>query len=158
MGVYTTFSPQQTAALGAALGAFLRAGDAVLLRGGLGAGKSVLARGIARALGVEGPMASPTFTLMQPYEGRSLPLFHFDLYRLEDEDEFYAAGLDEFVGASGVALIEWPMEGIDYGAPITIDMARGGNDAERRIQIRLSPGDGRAEAVKSALSGWEAER
>ena len=152
-----TRSEGDTFALGRALGAFLHPGDALLLSGDLGTGKSVLARGAAQALGVEGPMPSPSFNIMFPYEGR-VPVYHFDLYRLSGPDEFYAAGLDEFVGASGVALIEWPMEGIDYGAPITIDMARGGNDAERRIQIRLSPGDGRAEAVKSALSGWEAER
>ena len=82
----------------------------MLLYGQLGAGKSVLARGIAAGLGVNEVMASPTFTLMQPYKGKSFPVYHFDLYRLSDSDELFAAGLDEFIGTDGIAIIEWPQQ------------------------------------------------
>ena len=102
-----TRSEEDTFALGRALGAFLRPGDALLLSGDLGTGKSVLARGAARALGVEGPMPSPSFTIMFPYEGR-VPVYHFDLYRLSGPDEFEAAGLFEWFGGEGVCLVEWP--------------------------------------------------
>ena len=102
-----TASAEETGRFGAALSACLAAGDTVFLRGDLGTGKSVLARGIARGLGVTGNMPSPTFTLMQPYEGRC-PVYHFDLYRLDDADSFYEAGLDEYLGGSGVAIVEWP--------------------------------------------------
>ena len=89
------------------IGRMLREGDTVLLSGDLGAGKSVVARGVARALGVAGPMPSPTFTLMIPYQGEKR-VYHFDLYRLSGPDEFYAAGLDEWFGGTGVCLVEWP--------------------------------------------------
>ena len=102
-----TRSEADTAALAARFAETLKPGDCVLLHGDLGAGKSVFVRGAARALGVRGAMPSPTFTLMIPYEG-DVKLYHFDLYRLGDPEEFYAAGLDEFVGGDGVALIEWP--------------------------------------------------
>ena len=99
----------------AALANMLDAGDTVLLEGDLGTGKSVMARGVARALGIAGAMPSPTFTLLIPYEGTK-KLYHFDLYRLADPDEFYAAGLDEFVGGDGIALVEWS-ENIPFALP-----------------------------------------
>ena len=102
-------SPEHTFRLGQLLGQLLATGDVVLLNGEMGAGKSVFARGVGAALGVREPMASPTFTLMQPY-GARVPLYHFDLYRLESEDEFFEAGLDEFIEGDGVALVEWPQQ------------------------------------------------
>ena len=96
-----------TAALGAALAPLLRPGDAVLLYGPLGAGKSTLARGLIRALtGPDEDVPSPTFTLVQFYEGR-VALAHFDLYRLERPEEAWEIGLDEALDA-GCAIIEWP--------------------------------------------------
>ena len=109
-----TRSEDDTFALGRALGAFLRPGDALLLSGDLGTGKSVLARGAARSLGVEGPMPSPSFTILFPYEGKC-PVYHFDLYRLSGPDEFEAAGLYEWFGGAGVCLVEWP-ETVDLDA------------------------------------------
>lgn len=100
---------KQTQRLGFALGACLRAGDVVLLEGEMGAGKSVLTRAAARGLGVEGPVPSPTFTILNIHEGREVKLYHFDLYRLEGEDALYEMGLDEFIPArDGASLIEWP--------------------------------------------------
>jgi len=81
----------------------------VLLEGEMGAGKSVLTRAAARGMGVNGPVPSPTFTILNIHEGRAIKLYHFDLYRLEGEDALYEMGLDEFIPArDGAALIEWP--------------------------------------------------
>ena len=102
-----TRSEADTMQLAGALAGMLDAGDTILLEGDLGTGKSVFARGVARALGIAGAMPSPTFTLLIPYEGNK-KLYHFDLYRLADPDEFYAAGLDEFVGGDGGAFGGYP--------------------------------------------------
>lgn len=102
-----TYDEEQTLAVGMSLALQLQPGDVLLLRGELGAGKSVIARGIARGLGIMGPIASPTFTLMQCHQGR-LPLHHFDLYRLAGDDELYEAGLIEYIGGEAIAVIEWP--------------------------------------------------
>ena len=102
-------SEKQTQRLGFCLGACLRVGDVVLLEGEMGAGKSVLTRAAARGMGVNGPVPSPTFTILNIHEGRAMKLYHFDLYRLEGEDALYEMGLDEFIPAGdGAALIEWP--------------------------------------------------
>ena len=105
--VYMTRSEADTMNFAARLAEMLMPGDTVLLNGDLGVGKSVIARGVARGLDINGPMPSPTFTIMIPYEGRE-KFYHFDLYRLSDPDEYYAAGLDEFVGGDGIAMVEWP--------------------------------------------------
>ena len=101
-----TRSQDDTFALGRALGAFC-ARATLLLSGDLGTGKSVLARGAARSLGVEGPMPSPSFTIMFPYEGR-VPVYHFDLYRLSGPDEFEAAGLPNGLAARACVPGGWP--------------------------------------------------
>ena len=130
-----TRSEEDTFELGRALGAFLRPGDAMLLSGDLGTGKSVLARGAARALGVEGPMPSPSFTIMFPYEGR-VPVYHFDLYRLSGQDEFEAAGLDEWFGGRGVCLVEWP-ETVDLEAHpcVRVALRRAAQEGARDVEI-----------------------
>ena len=99
---------QATQTLGAAVARALRPGEAVCLYGPLGAGKSTLARGLVRTLTTPGEdVPSPTFTLVQFYEGADFPLAHFDLYRLTRADEAYEIGLDEAL-EDGAALIEWP--------------------------------------------------
>jgi len=85
----------------------LEAGDVILLEGGLGAGKTVLAQGIAQGLGVEDPVTSPTFTLIHEYAGR-LPLYHVDLYRLAGDADAAAIGLEEYIYGDGVTVVEWP--------------------------------------------------
>ena len=101
-----TASYQDTQQLGMQLAALLRAGDVVTLHGNLGAGKSEFSRGVARGLGIEGPVPSPSFTILNTYDGRE-KLYHFDWYRIADPQELYDIGLDEFVGGDGIALIEW---------------------------------------------------
>ena len=105
-----TTSAEETRALGEKLAASLRLGDVLLLLGDMGAGKSELTRGIARGLGIQGPVASPTFTILQVYDEGRIPLYHFDWYRLESADELYEMGMDEYLGGDGIAIIEWPSQ------------------------------------------------
>ena len=103
-----TCSAAETRQFGERLARELKAGDVILLEGDLGAGKSELARGIARGLGVQETVTSPSFTILNVYESGRLPLYHFDWYRLESEEELYELGMDEYLGGDGVALVEWP--------------------------------------------------
>ena len=108
----TTFEltdERMTRRLGHSIGACMRAGDVVLLRGEMGAGKSVVTRAAAQAMGVTGPVPSPTFTILNIHEGSALRLYHFDLYRLEGADALYELGLEEYIPADdGASFIEWP--------------------------------------------------
>ena len=102
-----TNSASETRALGERLAAGLRPGNTVILEGELGAGKSELARGIARGLGVTETVTSPSFTILNVYESGRCPLYHFDWYRLESEEELYELGMDEYLGGDGIAVVEW---------------------------------------------------
>lgn len=104
--VCRTSSPEETEKLGALLGSLAAAGDVICLYGPLGAGKTVLARGIGRGLGVKTRITSPTFVLIHEHRGR-LPLYHGDAYRLAGADEFLAAGVEEYLYGDGVTVIEW---------------------------------------------------
>jgi tRNA threonylcarbamoyladenosine biosynthesis protein TsaE len=100
-------SPEETQALGEEWGRTAASGLVIGLTGDLGAGKTQLAKGIARGLGVTGRIHSPTYTLVNQYDSGRLPLFHIDLYRLETPDQIIAAGLEEYFHPGGVAVIEW---------------------------------------------------
>jgi len=82
-------------------------GDIIRLHGEIGVGKTVFVRGVAAFFGDESEVCSPTFAIMNIYDGK-VPLYHFDLYRLESEDEIFEAGLYEFLGGEGISLVEWP--------------------------------------------------
>lgn len=146
---FRTVSEKDTYAFGSALGAGLRAGDCVLLNGDLGAGKSVVARGIAGAHGITGPMPSPTFVLMIPYEG-DINVYHFDLYRMDDPDEFYQAGLQEYIGGDGIAVVEWPeMAELEPAGAVRVNVLRSDNDDDERIIEVEAPSD-----VLSGMDAW----
>ena len=104
---FTTESAEETESLGVQLGVKLKAGDVVALTGDLGAGKTHFTFGIAHALQIDDYITSPTFTIVNEYEGGAIPLFHFDAYRLGDSSELYEIGFDEYMDRQGVIVIEW---------------------------------------------------
>ncbi len=104
---YRTKSPEETERLGSELAKEIKAGDCVALTGELGGGKTRFVRGMARGLGSKGFVKSPSFTIMNIYEGGSLPLYHIDLYRIAAPEELEMAGLEEYISGNGVSVIEW---------------------------------------------------
>lgn len=100
-------SADETIALGRAAAASLRRGDVLALTGELGAGKTHFVKGLAAGLGTPSGVTSPTFTLIHEYPGGRLPLYHFDLYRLDDADAALRIGLDEYLFGDGICVIEW---------------------------------------------------
>ena len=129
----------QTARLGAVIAAALQPGEAVCLSGPLGAGKSTLARALVRALTTpDEEVPSPTFTLVQFYEGARLNVAHFDLYRLSSADEAYEIGLDEALD-EGAAVIEWPERLGDQLPPDRLDVEISLAEEVDGRRVRLSP-------------------
>lgn len=131
-----TQSYEETQSVAATFAEELKAGDTVAFFGDLGAGKTAFAGGVARGLGITGPVASPTFTLVQEYRGGRLPLYHFDVYRLGGPDGLEDIGFYEYIDGDGVCLIEWS-ELIESELPqdcyrVTITRI---SDTERRICI-----------------------
>jgi tRNA threonylcarbamoyladenosine biosynthesis protein TsaE len=133
--VLETRSAAETEALGARIAGRLQPGDVVLLSGEVGAGKTTLIRGACRALGVSGPVTSPTFTIGQRYEGR-LPVSHLDLYRLQSLEGEDPALLDDYLRPEGVAFVEWPDAGSAHlGRPaLEVRLAHEGEE-RRRIEV-----------------------
>ena len=122
--------PEATEAFGRRFAAALRPGDVVALYGDLGAGKTTLARGILRGLGFKGDVASPTFPIILPYDELVVPIWHVDLYRVEEEQELRELALDEAL-ADGALLIEWP-ERLGAGLwphALTLTLSRDGENA-----------------------------
>jgi tRNA threonylcarbamoyladenosine biosynthesis protein TsaE len=140
MVTHISHSADETLALGEAWGRAAAAGLVIGLTGDLGAGKTQLAKGIARGLGITGRVHSPTFTLVNEYTGGRLPMFHVDLYRLPGAKEIAGAGLEEYFQPAGVSVIEWverlfPVGGPGRGLPahfrcVQIETV---NENERRI-------------------------
>ncbi|MCI6673682.1 MAG: tRNA (adenosine(37)-N6)-threonylcarbamoyltransferase complex ATPase subunit type 1 TsaE [Sphaerochaetaceae bacterium] len=123
---FVSHTPEETLEIGRTIGAKCKSGTVVSLRGSLGAGKTVIAKGVAEALGIKDAIVSPTFTLIQEYQGTKLQLFHMDLYRLSGTDEFEMIGGEEMLYGKAVVLIEWS-EKIEEMLPdgtvfITIDI------------------------------------
>ena len=104
---YISHSPGETFDIGVRFGEKARSGEIYALDGDLGAGKTVFVKGFARGLGINEQVTSPTFTIMQVYDGGRLPLYHFDVYRIEEPEELYETGFEEFFYGRGVTVIEW---------------------------------------------------
>jgi tRNA threonylcarbamoyladenosine biosynthesis protein TsaE len=104
---YITHSPSETEAVGTALARVLKPGTVIAYRGDLGAGKTAFTRGLARGLGVKESVTSPTYTIVNEYLSGSMPLFHFDMYRLGSEDELFDIGWEDYLERGGVCAVEW---------------------------------------------------
>jgi tRNA threonylcarbamoyladenosine biosynthesis protein TsaE len=129
-------SAAQTEALGARVAERLRPGDVVIVSGEVGAGKTTLVRGACRALGIEGPVTSPTFTIGRSYGGGRLPVSHLDLYRLRTLEGEDPALLEDYLGPEGVAFVEWPAAGAGrLGRPaLEVRLAHAGGE-RRTVEI-----------------------
>lgn len=145
-------SEREMQSIGAKLAKGLQAGDVVFLIGEMGMGKSVLARAIARAFGVQGAMPSPSFTILQSYEA-ALPVKHFDLYRLEDPAEFYEAGLDEEMDARSLSLVEWPdMANFQPEPRLEVHISRGAQENSRILRIKaFAMDENRVENLRASV-------
>jgi tRNA threonylcarbamoyladenosine biosynthesis protein TsaE len=140
MRQFQTSSPEETELLGQKIGARLKGGEVLALFGGMGAGKTVLTRGIARGLGVAEGVSSPTFALVHEYDGR-LKIYHFDMFRVESWDDLYSTGFFDFLDSGAVLIVEWS-ENIENALP------------ESAVRIRLAPGRTERERVIS-IEGME---
>jgi len=141
--IFTTNSPAETEAVGAALGKILQPGTVIAYRGDLGAGKTAFTRGLARGLGCTDLVTSPTYTIVNEYLGGKMPLFHFDMYRLRSSEDLFDIGWEDYLDRGGVCAVEWSenvddaMEGAVY---ITIEKL--GEDTRR---ITIEGGDSLAD-------------
>ena len=104
---YTTNSPMETEAIGAALGKILPPGSVIAYRGDLGAGKTAFTRGLARGLGCTEIVTSPTYTIVNEYLSGRMPLFHFDMYRLASSDDLWDIGWEDYLERGGICAVEW---------------------------------------------------
>lgn len=129
----TSDSAEQTIEIGRKLGQLVEPGAVILLKGNLGAGKTHFAKGVALGLDIHDHVTSPTFTIINEYQGR-MPLYHIDAYRLEDEGEAYDIGLEEYIYELGVTLIEWPdrINGLLPGEHLAVEISYAGADDETR--------------------------
>ena len=136
---YITNSPAETEALGEALGKILPAGTVLAYFGDLGAGKTAFTRGLARGLGYQDAVTSPTYTIVNEYLGGRLPLFHFDMYRLRSAEDLWDIGWEDYLDRGGVCAVEWSenvREALE-GA-VTVDIQRLSENSRR---ITLEGGD-----------------
>ena len=126
MEEYLSRGEADTEALGRRLAAALTPGAVLAYRGDLGMGKTAFTRGLAKGLGFQGRVTSPTFTIVNEYEGGSLPLFHFDMYRLKDADDLFDIGWEDYLDRGGVCAVEWS-ERVEEALPedaVTVTIAR----------------------------------
>ena len=133
---YLSHSPEETEQLGEQLGRTLRPGSVVAYRGDLGMGKTAFTRGLARGLGCTCRVTSPTFTIVNEYSG-ALPLFHFDMYRLDSSDDLFDIGWEDYLDRGGVWAVEWS-ERVEDALPddtLWVSFARGTGENDRIITV-----------------------
>ena len=132
---FLTHSPEETEALGEALGRRLRGGEIVASYGGLGAGHTAFTRGLARGLDISARVTSPTYTIVNEYLGGRLPLFHFDMYRLSSADDLFDIGWEDYLQRGGVCAVEWSenvQEALENAVTVRIEKR---SDETREITI-----------------------
>ena len=137
--IYTTHSEKETEDLGAKFAEKLPAGAVIALYGDLGCGKTAFVRGMARGMGLDAVVSSPTFTIVNEYDG-ARPLFHFDMYRLGSADELFDIGWEDYLGRGGVCAVEWSenVPGAFEGDEIDVRFEKTG-DNDRKITIEGGP-------------------
>ncbi|HWP79353.1 MAG TPA: tRNA (adenosine(37)-N6)-threonylcarbamoyltransferase complex ATPase subunit type 1 TsaE [Candidatus Acidoferrum sp.] len=118
---FITGSAEETEAAGGVIAGKLKKGDIVAICGGLGAGKTALVKGIAARLAPAAQVTSPTFSLVNVYEGE-VPLYHFDLYRLEGADDLCSIGFDDYLDGGGICLVEWSERSREMGETVRVDI------------------------------------
>ena len=135
---YYSDGPQRTEEIGAELAGKLKPGAVIAFTGDLGAGKTAFVRGLAKGLGGTERVTSPTFTIVNEYEGGRLPLFHFDMYRLGSADELYDIGWEDYLARGGVCAVEWSerMEELLEPDAIQVDIRRGMENGQRIITVK----------------------
>lgn len=134
---YVTNSPAETEALGQRLAERLQPGDVIAYTGDLGAGKTAFTRGLARGLGITERITSPTFTIVNEYQGGRLPLFHFDMYRLGSSDELYEIGWEDYLARGGVCAVEWSeivADALEEDC-IRVDIRQSDTENQRKITV-----------------------
>ena len=136
---FITNSPQETEALGQKLGQMLPAGTVIAYRGDLGAGKTAFTRGLARGLGIQDPVTSPTYTIVNEYLGGRVPLFHFDMYRLHSADDLFDIGWDDYLERQGIRAVEWS-ENVEEALenPLVVTICKTGEES-RKITLEGGP-------------------
>ncbi len=134
--LFQTYSDTETENIGEALAKKLAPNTVVAFRGGLGMGKTAFTRGLARGLGYTGRVTSPTFTIVNEYLGKT-PLFHFDMYRLDDEEDLFDIGWEDYLTRGGICAVEWSENVLDALPEDTVyvTIARGESDNQRTITI-----------------------
>ena len=137
---YITNSPEETEALGAALAQRLLPGMVLAFRGDLGAGKTAFTRGLARGLGAGDRVTSPTYTIVNEYLSGRLPLFHFDMYRLESEDDLFDIGWEDYLERGGVCAVEWSENVADAMEGAVIVSIEKLGEESRRITVEGGSG------------------
>lgn len=132
---WITNSPDETEFLGQKLGKAVQPGTVIAFQGDLGAGKTAFTRGLARGLGIRGPVTSPTYTIVQEYLDGRLPLFHFDMYRLHSSEELFDIGWEDYLLRGGVCAVEWSENVMDaLEEPLVVRICRLG-DTRRKITL-----------------------
>ena len=132
---FITHSPEQTEEIGAALGKILPASTILAYEGDLGAGKTAFTRGLARGLGADDMVTSPTYTIVNEYLSGRLPLFHFDMYRLASSDDLWDIGWEDYLDRNGVCAVEWSENAADaMTGAVRVRIEKIG-DESRRITI-----------------------
>ena len=133
--IFLTNSPEETEAVGEKLGRLVPAGTVIAYRGDLGAGKTAFTRGLARGLGYNEPVTSPTYTVCNEYLGGRLPLFHFDMYRLRSAEDLWDIGWEDYLDRNGVCAVEWSEnveEAMENAVYVTIEKT---GEGSRRITL-----------------------
>lgn len=134
---FVTNSERETEELGARLAGKLEPGAVIAFTGDLGAGKTAFTRGLAQGLGISERITSPTFTIVNEYEGGRLPLFHFDMYRVASSDELFDIGWEDYLAREGVCAVEWSeniADALEEGT-ISVEIRRGASESQRVITI-----------------------